>query len=223
MDINKFNNNSNKVILQQIRESHADTLNKDINELHKQIDDNVDEITKLLKDTTKQLNTSKVSTNTVFLQSLIEILKILVDIIELLNQNILTLKEVNQKLVELKTISLLGIVNDYIDIRTNEIKGQVDELSKKVNLHDDLYQELKMNDYQHEEIFQKLQEFEQQLSTVIKEVLSIVKDISTKQIQLSEEDKKLKLQKFKYTISLITQLLSSGGVLYLIVEKLLSK
>lgn len=223
MDINKFNNNSSKVILQQIRESHADTLNKDINELHKQIDDNVAEITKSLKNTTKQLNTSKVSTNTVFLQSLIEILKILVDIIELLNQNILTLKEVNQKLVELKTISLLGIVNDYIDIRTNEIKGQVDELSKKVNLHDDLYQELKMNDYQHEEIFQKLQELEQQLSTVIKEVLSIVKDISTKQIQLSEEDKKLKLQKFKYTISLITQLLSSGGVLYLIVEKLLSK
>ena len=59
----------------------------------------------------------------------------------------------NQKLVELKTISLLGIVNDYIDIRTNEIKGQVDELSKKVNLHDELYQELKMNNYQHEEIF----------------------------------------------------------------------
>jgi regulator of replication initiation timing len=63
---------------------------------------------------------------------------------------------------------------------------------------------LKLNEYQHNELYDKLQEFEVQLSTIMKEILSIVKQLSLKQVEVSEQQSKLELQKFKYIISLIT-------------------
>jgi len=63
---------------------------------------------------------------------------------------------------------------------------------------------LKLNEYQHNELYDKLKELEIQLSTIIKEILSIVKQLSLKQIEVSEQQTNLEIHKFKYIISLIT-------------------
>jgi hypothetical protein len=81
---------------------------------------------------------------------------------------------------------------------------QINNIEEQLQEFNMISETLKLNEYQHDELYNKLKEFEIQLSTIMKEILSIVKQLSLKQVEVSEQQTKLEIQKFKYIVSLIT-------------------
>jgi septal ring factor EnvC (AmiA/AmiB activator) len=96
------------------------------------------------------------------------------------------------------------LIQTYVDDNINKLIEQINHIEEQLQEFNTISETLKLNEYQHDELYNKLKEFEIQLSTIMKEILSIVKQLSLKQVEVSEQQTKLEIQKFKYIISLIT-------------------
>ena len=215
--MNQFN--SNEHISQQLKREKIDNLSNDISSLNTMIKENIVQIDSNIHKIKLQIQGKSVLEP----NDILIIIDTLLTIITTFNSIIIKLNTLIEKLSELKQWNNIFLIQTYVDDNINKLVEQINHIEEQIQEFNEISEVLKLNEYQHNELYDKLQEFEVQLSTIMKEILSIVKQLSLKQVEVSEQQSKLELQKFKYIISLITQLLSSGGLVYLIIEKLLSK
>lgn len=215
--VNQFN--SNERISQQLKREKIDNLSNDISSLNTMIKENIVQIDSNIRKIKLQIQ----GKNMLEPSDILIIIDTLLTIITTFNSIIIKLNTLIEKLSELKQWNNIFLIQTYVDDNINKLVEQINHIEEQLQEFNEISETLKLNEYQHNELYDKIQEFEVQLSTIMKEILSIVKQLSLKQVEVSEQQSKLELQKFKYIISLVTQLLSSGGLVYLIIEKLLSK
>ena len=215
--VNQFN--SNEHISQQLKREKIDNLSNDISSLNTMIKENIVQIDSNIHKIKLQIQ----GKNMLEPSDILIIIDTLLTIITTFNSIIIKLNTLIEKLSELKQWNNIFLIQTYVDDNINKLVEQINHIEEQLQEFNEISETLKLNEYQHNELYDKLQELEVQLSTIMKEILSIVKQLSLKQVEVSEQQSKLEIQKFKYIISLVTQLLSSGGLVYLIIEKLLSK
>ena len=211
--------NSDEYISQQLKREKIDNLSNDITSLNMMIKENIVQIDSDVHRIKSQIQGKSVLEP----NDILMVIDVLLTIITTFNSIIIKLNALIEKLSELKQWNNIFLIQTYVDDNINKLIEQINHIEEQLQEFNTISETLKLNEYQHDELYNKLKEFEIQLSTIMKEILSIVKQLSLKQVEVSEQQTKLEIQKFKYIISLITQLLSSGGLVYLIIEKLLSK